>query len=613
MILRAIDWFIPRHLLASGAEPTRHARAIVGFSLLGVASGFGFAPMYGTLLPPDAALQAAATLAAFASLLLAALLLGRRWWPVHAGGVTVYAIVALALCAMIWFTGGSDSPALWWFVLLPMFTLIQWSRWQSIAAMLCGAALLIGWHYLDAGGHPFGRDISDETYRSLRFVVQVGLFIAVAALTIAFQLSKDSGMRALAIKNRELERAGEEAIAANAVKSAFLANMSHELRTPLTAILGFTDASLDQLEPGSEKWKWLEIVRRNGQHMLELVNDILDLSRIEAGKLDLERTRVSPFELIAEVATLMRVRAEARGVELAVHFTTPLPEFIETDPRRARQILINLVGNAIKFTEVGTVTLSVALVHDDRGPRIEIEVADTGIGMTDAQRLALFAVFTQGDSSTSRKYGGSGLGLAISQSLAAKFGGAICAESTLGVGSMFRFSIPTGVRADAPCVTRALESVLADMSARATGSATSVGQCAGRRVLVAEDGRDNQVLIAMLLRRAGATVAIVGDGQSAVERALEADREDAPYDVVLMDMQMPVLDGLAATRALRARGYPHRIVALTANAMAGDRDRCIAAGCDDFVAKPIDKDALLAAVVACQPEKPGGTFGLEGS
>jgi signal transduction histidine kinase/CheY-like chemotaxis protein len=600
---RAIDWFIPAELLDAGAQSARRARAIIGFCWIGIASGYGFTPMYGILLAPDVRFQAACTLAGFATVLCAVLFLGRRWWPVQAGGITVYAVVALALCAMIWFTGGSDSPAIWWFVLLPMFTLIEWERWQSISAIVCGGALLIGWHYVDADSHPVGLDIAVDVNESLRFIVQIGLFVAVAALSLAFQISRDRAFRALARTNLDLERAGREAVAGSAAKSAFLANMSHELRTPLTAILGFTDASLEQLEVGSERWTWLDIVRRNGQHMLELINDILDLSRIEADMLELESTRFSVFELLAEVASLMRVRAEANGVALRVVFATPLPEFIESDARRARQILINLVGNAIKFTEVGVVTLRAARVPDERGARIEFSVADTGIGMSESQLRGLFAPFVQGDSSTSRKYGGSGLGLAISQSLARKFGGTISATSTVGVGSEFRFSIPTGVGPEVPCVTRTLEWVIDDVASRAKGADVAAARCAGRRVLLAEDGRDNQLLIGSLLRRAGATVTIVGDGRAAVARALDADRDELPYDLVLMDIQMPVLDGHAATRALRARGYRHRIVALTASAMAGDRERALAAGCDGFLAKPIDKDDLLAAVADGASEK----------
>jgi signal transduction histidine kinase/CheY-like chemotaxis protein len=597
LLWRAMDWFVPAPQLAASEESARGARALVGFCFTSVFAGLLFSGVYWLTLSEEVRIYAAGAIGAFALVVVGELLIGRRWWGVHAGGATLSTSLALSVCIIIWFTGGADSPALWWYVLLPMFGLIDWARWQSLAVVLLGGALLVGWNLIDTPGHPVGRAISDDVYRPLRFMVQLGLFSAVAAVTLAYGLSKDAAMR-------ELARVGAEAIAANSVKSAFLANMSHELRTPLTAILGFTDATIEQFEPGSEKWIWLDIVRRNGHHMLELVNDILDLSRIEAGKLELERTRFSPFELIAEVASLMRVRAEARSVGLDVHFATPLPTFIETDPRRARQIIINLVGNAIKFTEVGTVTLSAALVQHERGTRIEIEVADTGIGMSDAQVLALFAPFSQGDSSTSRKYGGSGLGLAISQSLAQKFGGTISAASTLGSGSQFRFSIPTGVDAGAACVTHTLESILDELSARAKGSALAVGLCAGRRVLLAEDGRDNQVLIAMLLRRAGAIVTIVGDGRAAVENALRADRDAEPYDVVLMDMQMPVLDGLEATRTLRARGYPHGIIALTANAMAGDRGRCIAAGCDDFLAKPIDKETLVAAVAASEAAKP---------
>jgi len=612
VIRRAIDRFVPPPLLAAGVESARRARAIVGFCWVCIFSSIVFTVVYWLTLSPDVRIYVAGATAAFFVAVCVELLAGRLWWAAHGGGVTLFANVALVLSVIGWFTGGAESPALWWYVILPMIGISQWTRRQSLAALLCGALLVVGWHLVDTAAWSVGHDLPDEWRRVIRFLAQIGLLAAVATLTFAYELAKDAAMGEIAQKNRALEQAGEEAIAASKAKSAFLANMSHEIRTPLTAILGFTDVTLERFDVGSEEWSWLDVVRRNGQHLLQLINDILDLSRIEADKLELERTRCSPFELIAEVASLMRVRAETSGIALQVRFDTPLPETIETDPRRARQILINLVGNAIKFTEAGTVTLSAALAGDDGDARIEFAVADTGIGMTDAQLLGLFAPFTQGDSSTSRKYGGSGLGLAISQSLALKLGGTILAESKLAVGSTFRFSIPTGVGPEVACVTHASESPRGATSSRADGSTLLRGRCAGRRVLLAEDGHDNQVLIALLLRHAGATVTIVDNGQSAVEHALAAVRDHDPYDVVLMDIQMPVLDGHGATRALRLRGYPHRIVALTANAMAGDRERCLAEGCDDFLAKPIDKEALLAVIAECGREKDevGGGAGI---
>ena len=603
MIGRAIDRFVPPARLAEGVEAARRARSIVGFCLVCGFSSIVFTVVYWLTLSPDIRIYVAGATAAFFVVVCVELLAGRLWWAAHGRGVTLFANLALTLSVIGWFTDGAESPALWWYVILPMVGIGQWTRRQSLAALLCGALLVVGWHLVDAGARPVGHDLPDAWRRTVHFLAQIGLLAAVASMTYAYEFAKDAALRESAETNRALERAREEAVAASRAKSAFLANMSHEIRTPLTAILGFTDVTLERFDVCSEEWSWLDIVRRNGQHLLQLINDILDLSRIEADKLEFERTRRSPFALVAEVASMMRARAETSGIALQVRFDTPLPETIETDPRRARQILINLVGNAIKFTDAGTVTLSAALAGDDGDARIEFAVADTGIGLTDAQLLVLFAPFTQGDSSTSRKYGGSGLGLAISQGLARKLGGTISAESKLGVGSTFRFSIPTGVGPEVELITHAGESIRGAASSRAEGSPDPRNRCAGRRILLAEDGPDNQTLIAFLLRRAGATVTIVDNGQSAVERALDAARDDEPYDVVLMDMQMPVLDGYGASQALRRRGYPHRIVALTANAMAGDRERCLVAGCDAFLAKPIDKEALIAAVAECGREK----------
>jgi signal transduction histidine kinase/ActR/RegA family two-component response regulator len=603
VISRATDWFVPPWVLDAGAESTRRARAIVGFGLVGIVIGLANAPVYWWTMPADVRPYVAGGIAGFSVVTIVELLVGRRFWHVHMGGFLLYVNVLVALTNVVWFTGGAESPGRWWYIVLPMIGLSGWSRAQSLASVSCGGALLVGWHFLDTAAHPIGHDLPDDVHHAMILSEQIGLFVSVAALSVAYEVSKNAALRQLARANLALEKARDDAVVASSVKSAFLANMSHEIRTPMTAILGFTDAALDRFEVGSEEWTWLDIVRRNGQHLLELINDILDLSRIEADKLEFEKIRFSPFALIAEVASLMRVRTEENGIELHVRFTTALPEVIETDPRRTRQILINLVGNAIKFTKAGSVTLRAGLVRRDGASRIEFAVADTGIGMTDAQRSALFVPFTQGDSSTSREFGGSGLGLAISQSLARKLGGAISAASTAGVGSIFSFSIPTGVGAEVPLVMQLDEAILDRGRPPAGKNPEGVDSCGDRRVLLAEDGRDNQILIALLLRRAGATVTVVDNGQAAVEHALEAVRDDRPYDVLLMDIQMPLLDGLAATRALRAHGYTQCIIALTASAMAGDRERALVAGCDDFLAKPIDKDVLLAAVAACGAEK----------
>jgi CheY-like chemotaxis protein len=337
----------------------------------------------------------------------------------------------------------------------------------------------------------------------------------------------------------------------------------------------------------------LEIIKRNGEHLLNVINDILDLSKIEADRVVPERISTILSEVIADVRAVVQRSAEAKGLKLNVVQEGPAPERIYTDPTRLRQILVNLLNNAVKFTERGSVTLAFRAVGaQSAAPGMLFEVADTGIGLTEEQISKLFRPFVQADSSTTRRFGGTGLGLTISKRLAKMLGGDISVRSQPGLGSTFGLTIASGPLAGAPTVESIESSRTATpASSPAATAAANVTRLAGR-VLLAEDGPDNQALISTLIKKYGVEVAIAGDGRSAMKLALESRSQKRPFDLILMDMQMPEIDGYQATAELRRAGYDGPIVSLTANTMAEDREKCLRAGCDDYLKKPVSREEL---------------------
>jgi signal transduction histidine kinase/CheY-like chemotaxis protein/HPt (histidine-containing phosphotransfer) domain-containing protein len=399
----------------------------------------------------------------------------------------------------------------------------------------------------------------------------------------------------------EAERARAEAAQksaddANHAKSAFLANMSHELRTPLTAIIGYAEQLLS-CDTAETRISYAEVIRRNGEHLLDILNDVLDMSKIEAGKMTVVARPFSLRSLLVDITSLMRPRALQKGLAFELEIESAFPRAVTADAVRTRQILINLVGNAIKFTERGAVRVKVRF--DEANLRMWIAVSDTGPGLTPEAQQRLFSPFTQADDSPSRAHQGTGLGLFISRRFARMMGGEVRLESVHGEGSTFSLELPVQA-ADVAMLVDSVDESLRPPSR--TGSLPS-NALEGGHILLAEDGVDNQRLIATILRQAGATVDVVGDGEAAVEAALRA-RDGDLYHVILMDMEMPKLDGYGAAARLRAAGYRLPIIALTAHAMDAHRERTLASGCDDHLVKPLDRKALLEAIRKRLPPAP---------
>ena len=389
-------------------------------------------------------------------------------------------------------------------------------------------------------------------------------------------------------RTSELRDAVNEARNANRAKSDFLANMSHEIRTPMTSVLGFADllatADLDQQTMG----EFLTAIRRNGQHLLAIINDILDVTKIEAGRVQVERIACSPHDLVQESIALLQPRATEKQINLTLEYKNAVPMTIETDPTRLRQILGNLIANAIKFTSKGSVRVTV--FFDDANEKLLFEIADTGCGIAPENLAKIFQPFTQSDETMTRRFGGTGLGLTISKQLATLLGGDIRFESELDKGTTCTLDIEAGDVTDVPRYQEMSNHVVLQPEANTIENETPLE---GLRLLLVEDGVDNQRFIKFVLKRGGAEVDVAENGLIGMETAIDAWRRGSPYDVILMDLQMPQMDGYTATRLLRDEGYPQPIIALTAHAMSHEHNTCIQVGCDGYATKPIVIDKLF--------------------
>lgn len=378
-------------------------------------------------------------------------------------------------------------------------------------------------------------------------------------------------------RTSELSVARDDAINANRSKSEFLANMSHEIRTPLTAVIGFAESLLDSSHSMEERVDSINRIIQAGKHLLRIINEILDLSKIEANRLEIESIPFALVDVFRDIYSLVKLQATEKGLSFKITYESPNPTKIKSDPVRFKQILLNLCNNAIKFTKEGSVSVKVSC--DTAAERLIVKVIDSGIGLTHEQQAKLFKPFSQADASTTRRYGGTGLGLHLSKQLAEKLGGTLTVESVPEVGSCFTLTISTGRLSGVESLSICPDFEHAE---NIQNSKEKQLRLSGR-VLLTEDNQDNQRLVSLLLKRMGVEYEIANNGKEAITQAAKN-----AFDVILMDVQMPVMDGLTATRLLRQQGYTGAIVALTANAMQQEKQECVEAGCNDVCTKPID-------------------------
>jgi signal transduction histidine kinase/ActR/RegA family two-component response regulator len=584
---------VPEHLRGDMAA-LRAAGLVAGFSLVPVVFVPFLAWMEWVAFPSDVALRVV-PLVLGAAPVCALVPFVRRWTGTTVIAGNAMLAYAFALFGVVtYYAGGAISPPSFWNVLIPMSAVaLVGRRWAACWALLVLAeALAMVW--LERHGLRFENRVLPQ-WRAMYWFASISVLSTLILFAgLVYERTKDVALHTLESANAELERARDDAEHASSAKSDFLAILTHEIRTPMTAILGFADVLRDEWgERGFDPRHVdaLATIQRSGRELLDTINDLLDLSKIEAGKLELERIAFSPAELVADVLEPLRPRARELGLELDLELLPGVPGAVQSDPARVRQIALHLLENALAFTARGGVHVSLGVASEDGRDQLDLRVRDTGFGIP-PEKLA--SLFQPGLRPRPHAQPGErmGLGLAMCKRLTELLGGRIEVESELGHGSTFRVLVPIGAAA-APA-----------WSPRRGGPETPAVSRPSLRahVLVVDDGPDNLRLISHVLGRAGADVVTACDGRAALACVAEAERAGRPFDVVLMDMQMPEMDGYAATAELRRRGFTRPILALTAHAVPGTRESCLAAGCDDFATKPVDRRELIGRIRRLCPD-----------
>jgi signal transduction histidine kinase/CheY-like chemotaxis protein len=600
-------WFLPSHLRGEDVDSRRAVRTV----MLGLAMLF-WAPIFSIIYARVNAYFSALTLCTAGALMLV-LLRSLHWGvSVKAAANGVICLVCVTLVALAAVTGGIEAPAFRWLAVIPLLGIQLGGGRSGLLWTLISLGCVVAFFSAQSEYGPLPSELTPATLKLVRMCGDLGMVICVAVVTAIFDRG-ESAAQAMLLDARYAAEAATRA------KSTFLANMSHEIRTPMNGIVGMTNLTLRTSLAGPQR-EYLQIIRSSAESLLRIVDDILDFSKIEAGRLSLDETDFELSECIYDALRIVEPQAYAKGLAISCSISDSIPVNVCGDPFRVRQVLLNLLGNAVKFTREGKIQLTATTVarrfHVDE---VHFSVRDTGVGIPEEKLDSVFRPFEQADASTTRTFGGTGLGLAISTQLVELMGGRLWVESTVGEGSCFHFtakfrpaksphpvcreSTDFSMKAFTPTVAPPPSRRLPDVEpmppeAEKLIQQVQPGEPERRRlrILVVDDNRINQRVAEIVLMQAGHDVVTASDGAEAVAMTVEHE-----VDLVLMDLSMPNLDGFGATAAIRARetdtGRTLPIIALTAHSLEEERNRCLSVGMNGFLVKPL-QPAAIAAVIA---------------